>query len=248
MKTSKELRAIARQALNGSLGLAVIVSLLASLLGGIGTNSFSFSISDLELFESLKDFASFSYDNDFIDAFMAFVSGALIVIMFFAVIFSIAHFIIGCIVGVGYAKFNLDLVDNKKTGIGKLFAYFKIWKTTVLSNLLQAIFIFLWSLLFFLPGIFAAYSYSMTNYILAENPTLSAPKAIRQSKRMMHGNRFELFFLHLSFIGWDILACMTFGIGYIWLTPYKQAATAAFYREISGSGSVNETVQASVTE
>ena len=75
----------------------------------------------------------------------------------------------------------------------------------------------------------------MTGYILAENPDLSASEAIEQSKSMMAGNRWRLFCLHVSFIGWDILCSLTLGIGYLWLNPYKQAATAAFYREISGT-------------
>lgn len=52
---------------------------------------------------------------------------------------------------------------------------------------------------------------------------------------MMRGNRWRLFCLHVSFIGWDILCTLTLGIGYLWLRPYKQTAEAAFYREISGT-------------
>ena len=55
------------------------------------------------------------------------------------------------------------------------------------------------------------------------------------SKQMMDGNKWRLFCLRLSFIGWDILCGFTLGIGYLWLNPYKQAAEAAFYREISGT-------------
>ena len=75
----------------------------------------------------------------------------------------------------------------------------------------------------------------MTGYILAEQPELTASEAITLSKQMMSGNRWRLFCLHLSFIGWDILCAFTLGIGNLWLTPYKQTATAAFYREISGT-------------
>ena len=96
---------------------------------------------------------------------------------------------------------------------------------------------FLWSLLFIIPGIIATYSYAMTGYILAEHPELTASEAIERSKEMMSGNRFRLFCLQLSFIGWAILCAFTFGIGYLWLGPYREAATAAFYREISGTES-----------
>ena len=76
----------------------------------------------------------------------------------------------------------------------------------------------------------------MTRYILAENPDMTAGEAIDLSKRLMKGKKWKLFCLRFSFIGWDILAGLTLGIGYLWLTPYKEAAEAAFYREISGTG------------
>ncbi len=98
------------------------------------------------------------------------------------------------------------------------------------------VYVLLWSLLLIIPGIIATYSYAMTEFILAEHPDLTASEAIAQSKEMMSGNRWRLFCLHFSFIGWDILSSLTLGIGNLWLRPYKQAANAAFYREISGTG------------
>ena len=100
--------------------------------------------------------------------------------------------------------------------------------------LLQAVYIFLWTLLLIIPGIMASYSYAMTGYILAEHPELTAGEAIAQSKAMMAGNRWRLFCLQFSFIGWDILCALTLGIGNLALRPYEMAAIAAFYREISG--------------
>jgi len=88
---------------------------------------------------------------------------------------------------------------------------------------------------FVIPGIIATYSYAMTGYILAENPEMTASEVLKRSKEMMSGNRFRLFCLQFSFLGWDFLCLLTFGIGYLWLRPYKQAAIAAFYREVSGT-------------
>ena len=95
-------------------------------------------------------------------------------------------------------------------------------------------YILLWSLLLIVPGIMATYSYAMTDYILAEHPELTASEAIAQSKAMMDGSRWRLFCLHLSFIGWDLLCALTLGLGNLALTPYKQAAEAAFYRDLCG--------------
>ena len=125
-----------------------------------------------------------------------------------------------------------------------MFGYFSFWKTTAAARLLQTLYILLWSLLFIIPGIIAAYSYSMTGYILAENPNMPADEAIARSKQMMDGNRWRLFCLQISFIGWSILSSLlTFGIGDLWLTPYRQAASAVFYREISGTEVQEETIE-----
>ena len=94
---------------------------------------------------------------------------------------------------------------------------------------------FLWSLLFIIPGIIASYSYAMIPYIQAEHPEMAPGDVLARSKEMMEGNRWRLFCLQFSFIGWSILSSLTLGIGNLWLTPYKQAATAAFYRDISGT-------------
>ncbi|MBR3600970.1 MAG: DUF975 family protein [Lachnospiraceae bacterium] len=105
---------------------------------------------------------------------------------------------------------------------------------------MEEVLIQIWELLkiclhIIIPGIIASLSYVMTNYILAENPEMSASETINLSKQMIGGNKWRLFCLRLSFIGWDILCGFMLGIGYLWLNPYKQAAEAAFYREISGT-------------
>ena len=105
-------------------------------------------------------------------------------------------------------------------------------------NLLRGIYVFLWSLLFVIPGIIATYRYAMASYILAEHPELPVNEAITRSKEMMQGNKFRLFCLIFSFIGWDFLCVLTFGIGNLWLTPYKKAAMADFYREVSGTRAI----------
>ena len=97
----------------------------------------------------------------------------------------------------------------------------------------KSIFAVLWSLLFVIPGIYAAYGYAMTPYILMENPEMTPNEAITKSKELMDGNRFRLFCLEISFIGWVLLAAFfTLGIGMFWLAPYIEASFAAFYREI----------------
>ena len=72
----------------------------------------------------------------------------------------------------------------------------------------------------------------MAPYIRMENPDMTAREAIKASKELMQGNKWRLLCMQFSFIGWDILCGFTMGIGYLFLNPYRSAATAAFYREI----------------
>ena len=172
-------------------------------------------------------------------------AGMTAYILIFAIVMGIVLFVLGSVIEVGYSKFNLDLVDRRSEAkIETMFGYFSFWKTTAAARLLQTLYILLWSLLFIIPGIIAAYSYSMTGYILADNPDMTADEAIARSKQMMDGNRWRLFCLQISFIGWSILSSLlTFGIGDLWLTPYRQAASAVFYREISGTEVQEETIE-----
>ena len=92
--------------------------------------------------------------------------------------------------------------------------------------------VFLWSLLFVIPGIIKAISYSMATYILAENKGKSARECIKESKEMTNGHKMELFVLGLSFIGWALLCSVTFGIASIWVIPYVQATFANAYNSL----------------
>lgn len=165
----------------------------------------------------------------------AFLIGGFTYIMLLSIVMAFVYMTLGSVIELGYARFNLNLVDRKEAAVDQLFAYFSRWRTAIAARFLTSLYTFLWTLLFIIPGILASYSYAMTGYILAENPEMSAGEAIARSKEMMDGNRWRLFCLQFSFIGWGILCAFTCGIGNLWLVPYKQAAEAAFYREISGT-------------
>ena len=241
MKIAEDFRRIARESLTGKWFIAVAVGLVASILGGIGSNGPEFKVnidgSNISMNfnvagQTIKSIGT----NGGVDSEVGtFILASLPIIIIASLFAAVIYFVLGSFIGVGYAKFNLNLVDKKNAAFETLFEYFSHWKTTTITRLLRALYVFLWSLLFIIPGIVAGFSYAMTDYILAENPELTADEAITQSKEMMNGNRFRLFCLQFSFIGWDILATLAFGIGHLWLTPYKQAAYAAFYREVSGT-------------
>ena len=105
--------------------------------------------------------------------------------------------------------------------------YTRVFCALFLVNL----FTFLWTLLLIIPGIIKAFSYALTPYILLDEPELTARQAITRSCEIMQGRRWKLFCLSLSFIGWGILSLLTFGIGFLWLAPYMNASIAAFYED-----------------
>jgi uncharacterized membrane protein len=72
----------------------------------------------------------------------------------------------------------------------------------------------------------------MTSYIVKDNPGIGANDAIEMSMKLMNGHKFELFYLHLTFIGWGILCLLTCGIGFLWLQPYIYTAQAEFYHDL----------------
>ena len=238
MKYASDFRAIARDALRGKWVIAVIAGLVAALLGaGSDGPQVKLNIGDhgANLNVGFAGQTIYSTGGSPHSGIGAFLIGSAIYIVLLALVFAAVYFILGSIIQVGYARFNLELVDRREPSFDALFAYFPYWKTTAAARLLQSLYVLLWSLLFIIPGIIAGYSYAMTEYILAEHPELTASEAIDCSKQMMSGNRWRLFCILFSFIGWDLLSVLTLGIGSLWVRPYKQAAAAAFYREISGT-------------
>ncbi len=241
MKRSYELRSDARKALKGHWFIAFIASLIASMLGGLSAGSGSASV-DVSL-PSLDGFAGI-VDPDTLEMILQMYSiilAFMTIMGILVIIYNIIYLIIGSSVSIGYSKFNINIIDGKEARLGNLFESFNIWSTAVISRILMNIYIVLWSLLFVIPGIIATYSYAMTPFVLAENPRMTATEAITESKILMQGNKWRLFCLEFSFIGWYILSALTLGIASIWVIPYHQAALAAFYRDIKPA-SVHEPV------
>ncbi len=132
----------------------------------------------------------------------------------------------------GLAMFILQVLRTSKGEFGTGFEGFKQFGPSFVASLLIGVFVTLWSLLLVIPGIIAMYRYSMTFFILADNPSMHGLEAIRKSKEIMKGHKWELFVLELSFIGWFILCFITFGIAWIWVAPYYYVTHAAFYEKI----------------
>ena len=121
--------------------------------------------------------------------------GGAIYLAVIALVLAVAYFVLGSIVGAGYAKYNLGLVDRAEPGFEVLFAYLPKWKTTALTRLWKSMYILVGTLLLVVPGIIMGYTYGMTDYILAEYPEMEPGEVLRTSKAMMTGNRWRLFCL-----------------------------------------------------
>ena len=216
--TSKELRAIARENLQGNWGISVGVALVAALLGGMVTGSGNIS---------------FQFNENTVRNLPPVFWGFLLPFVSVVGLLGLAMFIIGGVVELGYAKFLLKQHDKKELVFADLFSQFERFGTGFAQRFLRTLYTALWTLLFVIPGIIKSLSYAMTPFILEDHPELTASEAINRSKKLMDGHKMDLFILSLTFIGWDILSALTFGIGFLFLNPYRNAAYAAFYRNIS---------------
>lgn len=218
--TSSELRAMARRNLEGTWGISVGVALVAALLGGliVGTGSN----------------INFNFNEDTVCNLPPIFWTVLLPMVSLAGLLGIVSFILGGTVELGYAKFLLKQYDRKELQFSDLFSQFERFGTGFAQKFLRTLYTCLWALLLVIPGIVKGLSYAMTPFILEEHPEMTASEAIKASMKLMDGHKMDLFILGLTFIGWEILACLTMGIGFLFLNPYMNAAYAAFYRNISG--------------
>lgn len=131
-----------------------------------------------------------------------------------------------------YIAFLNNARENqlKNKSLYAFFANGRYWRTVGLT-LVESIFIGLWFLLFIIPGIIKSFSYSQTYYIWKDNPNISILDCITASRRAMKGNKWALFCVYLSFMGWYLLGIISFGIGFIWITPYVTSTSVAFYED-----------------
>lgn len=125
--------------------------------------------------------------------------------------------------------------EKQKVEFDDLFQGFKCYTKTFCLTLLQCIYIFLWSLLLVIPGIIKMISYSMSYFILLDNPNLSSNECIVRSKKMMNGHKWEYFCLTLSYLGWIILIILTLGILSIWVMPKIQTSSYIFYKQLNNN-------------
>ena len=131
-----------------------------------------------------------------------------------------------------FAVMFLDFIRGEKLESGKLFEGYKDLSRVFVTYLLYFIAVTIGLILFFVPGIIIAFMFAQTPYILRDDKDLGAIDVLKKSADMMKGHKMQLFLLYLSFIGWAILAVLTLGIGFLFLSPYINTTLAHYYEDL----------------
>ena len=156
---------------------------------------------------------------------------------------TIASIIIAPALSIGLYLVFLDMTYGKDPEVSTLFNGFQYTGKALWLTILVGVFTFLWALLCYIPGIVKSIAYSMSYYVLAENPNMTAREALNVSKRITNGHKMDLFVLSLSFIPWLLLVMVTCGIAAIYVAPYMQLTITNFYHEIKDQPQVETVVE-----
>jgi uncharacterized membrane protein len=230
MRSRADIKEIARGQFRQRYGMCVGATLLAMLLGGMssdGSLSIDYNLNDGFQTETMN---------------VSWLLPAIIGIGVFVLLVSI--FVSGPVT-VGYAGFTSRIFVGVETGVADMFRTgFRDYWRSVGGMLWMNLFIWLWSLLFIIPGIVKSYAYFATPYILAEFPGVDPTEALKISMRMTHGYKGDVFVMGLSFIGWQLLNGLTFGIlGLLYVNPYFYTSMAGLYQELKMNALTRGTVR-----
>ena len=216
MKSNKMIKAQGLAAFKSQYWLSVLTYVIAA--AAISVLSGSFNI----------EFKTDMPKAETINVIMPFAAAAVSVFSLVALAAKIALVPISY----GYKKVLLQEVDGKKIQIKDMFSLYKKFGKVLGLEIVIYLKILAWTLLFIVPGIVAAYRYSLAGYIFAENPEMGIMEAINESRRLMKGFKGKLFGLDMSFIGWTLLSALTLGVLFVfYVGPYYYASCAVFYRE-----------------
>ncbi len=220
----------ARDRMRGFLGNAILISLIcAMLIGDSGGFNFNFNL------DSDQSAVQSDYTAELADIFLhPLIASVFASVLLFAVICGICYTVFFAnVLKVGQKGWFMRYSRGEYPSVGQLFASLRIYKPAMVTMLLHDVYIFLWSLLFVVPGIVKSYAYRLAPYIIYENPNLSPSETLRLSEEMMKGNKFEMFLFDLSFFWWNLLSAITAGIvGIVYVQPYIGTAEAYVYDAI----------------
>jgi len=249
IQPNNELRAYARAQLNGVWGAMALTFFIYSLFY---LPYYFFSILD-SIMDSIDKYSFLSIPfYMLLDSIDMDIQDIELLVTILNFVFAIA---LGITMGpftLGFAGYFLKRVRGEEIAIKNIFDGFKRFANGFWLQFFTNFFTSLWCMLFIIPGIVKALSYSMAFYIMYDNPGVGSLEAIKKSQIMMKGYKFKLFLLYLSFIGWGFLCLLTFGIGLFWLNPYIYLSMANFYENLKrhqeNNQDTNQTVNQTVNQ
>ncbi len=243
MWTRAELKEQAKAILKKSYWKAFLVSLILAFIGGSsgGSSRFNFNGSSGS-FNDFTDGFNQGYNNvgdvdvtglEGVDFTFLFIFLGIFLIVFLAII--LFRVLVGTVVEVGCQKYFVQATEEDFS-INHVMSGFKKGKygNIVLTMLFRGVLLFLWTLLLIIPGIIKSYAYRFVPYILADNPEITPKRAIELSNQMTNGQKFDMWVLDLSFIGWYILGLLALGIGVLFVNPYPNQTFAQLYVTLRG--------------
>jgi uncharacterized membrane protein len=245
MWTRAELKDKAKTVLRKYYWLSFLVILAACILGGsqhAGSPSFGFNFNsnDLENLRSTHPFGVyFNWGNidvsgsGAISWIMALILGSAAVLDGILVCLALVYaykIFVGGVIETGMDRYFLDAREDR-ADFAKLFYSFGggRYTNTVLAIAWRELFLFLWTLLLIIPGIVKSYAYSMIPYIMADNPNMDYRRAMKLSMAMTDGEKWYIFVLQLSFIGWYLLGLLACCVGVVFVIPYEYATMTELY-------------------
>ncbi len=202
----KEIKAEQKKIVAGHIGNCLIVTLLLTAL-----------ISALELSGSV-----FSLSVEF---------GSVFFLSFGVISYATSIFVFPVLIH-GYRIYISKLTDKSHGDVRDLFSGFSDYRRVIAVSILYFIYVFLFSLLFIIPGIIAAYRYRFAFFVLMDSPNLTARQVLKVSAELTKGFKWDLFVLDLSFIGLELLCVLTLGVLNLWVMPYVYAVEMDTYRYI----------------
>lgn len=229
MWTRMDLKIRGKLAFRRNYWSSVVVALVMAIFIGGSYSRNSSGASDV--YDYYQNQGSHHMSGSESMALAMFTILAAAVVGIISILFMILKIFVGNLLLVGGSRFFIEN-QTGTPGVGALGSAFRSGKygSIVLTMFLKNLFIGLWSLLFVIPGIIKHYEYLMIPYILAENPGMDRQEVFAISKRMMMGQKWNVFVLDLSFIGWRLLEGITLGIvGVFYVEPYYQATMAELY-------------------
>ena len=231
MWTRKLLKDNAKQALRGRYWRVFLVCLVGALLTGqLNTGSSAGSDSSAIGTVDLGPVAVNTV-NPAIQRllYLLLPLGLLLTVLLLLALFLVVQALFMSIVRVGWCRY-MNLNRSEEPLFLTLFSGFgpNYW-SLVRGCFYSDIRIFLYTLLLIVPGIIKGYEYRFVPYLLAENPQLAPARAAELSSIMSDGEKWRMFVLDLSFIGWRLLGALLFGVGTLFVIPYYEATFAELY-------------------